>query len=121
MGAERSLEKPSGSSSWVVISFIRSMSIVSSSSPFDKDENFLKGLRPSVASCEDAMGVEVVVEKTVVDEDMMATDFTGEITGRGLGGDKSRLSFRGAQLTGTLKLNDSTVRQYMDHSIFNRK
>lgn len=42
-------------------------------------------------------------DDTVV-EDTTVTGFSGEIATRVLGGDKSRLSLRGAQLMGTLKL-----------------
>lgn len=48
MGATNKLEKPRGFSSWGVTSFMRSINMASSSSPLVSDENFLKGLRPSV-------------------------------------------------------------------------
>lgn len=110
MGSDRSLENPTGSSSCVVISFIRSISIVSSSSGLESEENFLNGLRSSFTLDEEHTGVEVAAENTVVREEVAettVTGFTGESASRGLGGDKSRLSFRGAQLTGTLKQSSS--------------
>lgn len=72
----------------------------------------MKGLRPSV----DTEGSEELQEDTVdvdvVVEDTTGTDFNGEIATLALGGDKSRLSLRGAQLMGTLKLKNCTVSSF---------
>lgn len=108
MGADSRLENPMGCcSSWLGTSSIRSMSRASSSSPLLRDENLRKGLlRSSEEESEvDETGVEVVEEKMVVRVDR---GFTGDTMGWGLAGDRSRLSLRGAQLTGTLKQSSSS-------------
>lgn len=87
---------------------MRSMSIVSSSSPLDREENFLKGRLPSPLLGEEATGGETIEEVVWVAACMrdktVARGLTGDTITRGLGGERSKFSLRGAQLTGTLKL-----------------
>lgn len=104
IGADNKLEKPRGISSWGGISFIKSISIASSSSPFVREENFLKGFRSSADTEGTAELLVDTVDADAVVEGATGTNFSGETATLGLGGDKSRLSLRGAQLIGTLKL-----------------
>lgn len=121
MGVTNKSEKPSGLSSWCATSFMRSIRMASSSSPLVSDENFLKGLPGSAELCGVRMSrfvTEVVddmlVEETTVllepadgedmEQETAVTGFTGDKVTCVLAGERSRLSLRGAQLIGTLKL-----------------
>lgn len=91
--------------------------MASSSSPFERDENFLNGLRPSV----DTAGIGELMEVTDVDvvvEGTTETGFNGETATLALGGDKSKFSLRGAQLIGTLKLKFQTISSFERFSAF---
>lgn len=85
--------------------------MASSSSPFDRDENFLNGLRPSADTEGTGEQLEDVEHVDAV-EGTTETGFNGEIATLVLGGDKSKFSLRGAQLTGTLKLKFQTISSY---------
>lgn len=110
IGADKRLDSPEGCPSSCVSSSMRSRSMASSSSPLIRDENFLNGREPS-----DRLGVLVTgVDVAAVNIDCWRLDTTvddlpWEVDARGLSGERSRLSFLGAQLIGTLKLHTELI------------